>query len=305
MNKQFYVWLLFVCFTATAQVHTPTLALTGQLQLSKVEPLAIYDDIIDKIIHLDAHELYHRFDNHFGRFVGEHAQPVTFDFIVGEQTSATTNELMYLFGKALGDGADIAPFTEFGIFPDTDGGYKIDYETHPFLIEVQTLLDAFSEASDMIDHSENLRQRGLRLDDVKRLRQFLQNHDIKYLEKQFDPHRALTLKALMPHLKLTIAKKHVLAEQIYFAQFDAISFVDDYLRLNVYRNRGIKLLATLDKRAQRILQSYIVERIRISRAASVSTSNSRNSLYWEEQINSGKIERKIESKLKEHAEDHQ
>ena len=271
---------------------------TGQFVLDENTPATIPIEPIPTYIGQDGLEnLYKRFRQHYGPYVrDENPQKVDFEFLAGLKNHQATIELQTLFDLALNERLPLEGLAEFGITVENQRNYTYNLKQQPHLALASELFNKLTEVSDVDINSPYLIERGFRQSDLDTLKQFLSQFDTGYIEHKLQKEQIRYVQEALPSMKAAVAKKMVLSTDSYYRKMLVMAYYRHHVEQNVWRNWGLKMMATLDPQRQRILADYLVEKITgLVSMTSVKTPN--KALSWERRIESGELARVIQAGL--------
>jgi hypothetical protein len=95
-------------------------------------------------------------------------------------------------------------------------------------------------------------------------------------------------------MKSSVSKKMILSTDHYYSKMLVMVYYRHHVEQTVWRNWGLRMMATLDPQRQRILADYLVERV--GGVVSInSVEGPHKAIGWEKRIESGELERSIQA----------
>jgi hypothetical protein len=239
-------------------------------------------------------KLYERYKSHYGEFMRkDNPREVDFDFIFGLKTSRMNMELRYLLGLALDEGVPLYSFEEFGIVYSNDGTYEIEYEKHPHLALPRNLFLTLTTKQDVEFFTRELISRGFRQTDLAILEKYLEQYPMNKTPKTYSYDYFTYLSGKMSELTQTVKHKNQLPPAKYRQIMGQPRFARDYISYKIQRNWALTLLAKLDPQRQRILKSFLMERL-TSKTNSHPSGPPDDFSYLEQQLLSGERQKQMD-----------
>jgi len=289
--KPLKILLILLCGTIislSTQATTRLNQTNDSLQLTTITVQQLDPLHIRTIIDQDGVDvLYQRFERLYGDYIGDNPKPVDFDFLMGKHTSLEAFELREWYLRTLEEGFPVERFNKFGIVYRGDGYHVTDHDDSPHMAGLWTLFVLMNLPRDVKE--DYLLSRGFRHSDIDIIEDYLANHNLEQITADATMRY---YEHILPQLKQTFAKQHVLSDRQLTGEVFAFMYARTYLTYKQRRNWAVKLMLQLDKQRQRILKQVLVEMITGARSGTEHPHNVLDSGVVK-MIRSGMFERGI------------
>jgi hypothetical protein len=266
--------------------------------LDENTPATIPSESVPTYIGIDGlDDFYDRYRQHYGPYVREqNPLEVDFEFLVGLKNHQTAIELQTLFDLALNERLPLGGLTEFGYTVEDKRNYSYNLKHQPHLALASEVFNEITEVSDVDARAPYLIEKGFRQIDLITLKQFLSQYDSDYIEQESQKAQLRYVLEVLPSMKAAVSKKMILSTGHYQKKMLVMVYFRHHVEQNVWRNWGLKMMATLDVPRQRILADYLVEKVG-GMVSITSVKTPHTSFKWEKRIESGELERVIQAGL--------
>ena len=288
------IFVLFVLFI-TASLSPPVIAVNAaNTHNDSMEPTTIdvmeldQQHIRTNINEHNIDDLYRRFEQHYGDFIGENPKrQVDYQFVMGKASSLKTFELLEWHQRAMEEGFNVERFNKFGIVVDKEWSYNIDYDLNPHLAEEGPFYSFLQTSRQM--KKNFLLCRGFRETDIDIIQDYVAQNDIETMTeaKMMDYY-----EAILPELKTSFAYDKIYSEERLKQQLNAFSYGRKYIEYQLHRNWLIGLMNKLDNQRQRILKQFLADNIHGARAGG-NIPNTLVSPVFIDMVNDGLYDREI------------